>query len=371
MRICLVSQEYPPDTARGGIGTQTWNKARSLASLGHELHVLSSAAKPGPQLASRSEDGITVHRVQPPGFDFAVYEPGTFWIGYSWSVLSAFSRLHEATPFDLVNFPEYGGEGFAYQIDRTAWNWVPTIVHLHGPLAMFAERIGWPEPDSDYHHIGTFMERNSIRLADGLIASSANIADFTACYYGVDRDSIDVVHCGVDVERFRPGADGVPPAPPTVLFVGNIAENKGLVTVFEAALRLCSRYPGLRLRIAGKGDDDLGEALVRRARTAGAGDMVELVGFVTDRDSLPELYRTATVFASPARHEVGVANVYVEAMACGCPVVAATTGGAPEAVLHGESGLLVNPGDVEETAAALDRILGDPALRERLSRGAR
>jgi len=99
--------------------------------------------------------------------------------------------------------------------------------------------------------------------------------------------------------------------------------------------------------------------------------MVELVGFVTDRDSLPELYRTATVFASPARHEVGVANVYVEAMACGCPVVAATTGGAPEAVLHGESGLLVNPGDVEETAAALDRVLGDPALRERLSRGAR
>jgi glycosyltransferase involved in cell wall biosynthesis len=63
---------------------------------------------------------------------------------------------------------------------------------------------------------------------------------------------------------------------------------------------------------------------------------------------------------------VGVANVYLEAMASGCPVVASSTGGAPEAVVDGETGLLVEPGDVEATAAALDRVLGDAALRERM-----
>lgn len=371
MHICLVSQEYPPETARGGIGTQTWNKARTLASLGHEVDVLSSATEPGPPLVSRHEDGINVHRLQPPGFAFPVYEPATFSVGYSWAVLGAFNRLHEGKHFDLVNFPEYGGEGFAYQVDRTPWSWVPTVVHLHGPLAMFTERIGWPEVDSEHHHVGTFLEGTSIRLADRLIASSANIADFAANYYGVDRDLIDVVHCGIDVDQFTPRDDGDRPTPPTVLFVGNIAENKGVMTVFEAVLRLRSRYPDLRFRIAGKGDDDLATDLLRRARDAGAADLVELVGFVADRDRLPELYRSATLFASPARHEVGVANVYVEAMACGCPVVASVTGGAPEAVTHGESGLLVRPGDVEQTAAAFERILGDPGLRQSLSRGAR
>lgn len=371
MRICLVSQEYPPETARGGIGTLTWNAAHALTALGHEIHVLSSAPAPGPPLATTVSDGVTVHRLQPPGFEFPVHEPGTFWLGYSWAVLRALTRLRETTPFDLVNFPEYGGEGFACQIDRTPWNWVPVIVHLHGPLAMFTERIGWPEPESEFHRVGTFLEGTSIALADGLIASSANIADFTADRYGVDRDSIDVVHCGIDVGEFSPPPDDRTPERPTVLFVGNIAANKGVVTVFEAVLKLRSSYPCLRLQIAGKGDDDLAARLVRLAAAAGAADAVELVGFVNERSRLPDLYRNATVFASPADHEVGVANVYVEAMACGCPVVASSTGGAPEAVIDGECGLLVPPRDVEATAAALDRILADPVLSTRLREGAR
>jgi len=68
-----------------------------------------------------------------------------------------------------------------------------------------------------------------------------------------------------------------------------------------------------------------------------------IVGFVADRSRLPDYYRRAHVLACPAYHEVGVANVCVEAMACGCPVVACNTGGAPEAVLHGDSGFLVPP----------------------------
>src|SRR5439155_11051603 len=87
VRICLVAQEYPPDTARGGIGTQTWNKARTLARLGHTVHVLSCVAGPGADPLKTEDSGVTVHRIQAPGEAFPVYEAQTYWMGYSWAVL--------------------------------------------------------------------------------------------------------------------------------------------------------------------------------------------------------------------------------------------------------------------------------------------
>lgn len=367
MRICIVSQEYPPETARGGIGSQNWTKARALADLGHEVHVLSSATGATDGLATRDDGGVTVHRIEPPGVEFPVYGAPAYWVGYTWSVLRALHRLMEPLDFDVLDFAEYGAEGFAYQLDRTPWSFVPVAVQLHGPLSMFSERIGWPEPGSELERVGTLMEELSIQRADGLMACSANIADFTAGRHGVARDSIDVVHCGVDSSAFTPPPDGFREGkPPTVLFVGNLAANKGLGTVLDAVLVLRAKWPELRLRVLGKGEGSFLEDLRDRARGAGAEDALELLGFLQDRSALPDLYRSAHVFASPAQHEVGVANVYIEAMASGCPVVAANTGAAPEAVSDGESGLLVTPGDVEGTAVALDRVLGDRELARRM-----
>lgn len=377
MRICLISEEYPPETARGGIGTQTWNKAQALMRLGHDVHVLTCAANAGDalDLVTSTQDGVTVHRMQPPaeepGREWPVYKQAAYSLGYTWSVARHLHRLTETSPFDLFNFPEYGAEGFAYQLNRTRWNWQPVVVQLHGPLAMFSERIGWPPPESDYFRIGTYLEGASIRWADVLMASSANIADFTSDFYGVPRESIRVVHCGIDADVFQPPSSGEAPARPTVLFAGNVAPNKGVITVFEAVMRLRKRFPNILLRILGKGDDRLATEFEQHARREGAAGNLEILGFVGDRSALPDLYRRASVFCSPAQHEVGVANVYVEAMACGCPVVASATGGAPEAVDDGESGLLVRPGDVEATAAALERILADPELRARMGAAGR
>lgn len=371
MKICLVSQEYPPETARGGVGTQTWNKAHRLTALGHTVRVLSSSARPGPDLRTQIEDGVTVHRLQAPGSDFPVYQPATYWIGYSWAVYRQLRRLLRETAFDLIDFPEYGAEGFAFQLDRTPWSWVPVVVQLHAPLAMFVEYMGWPEAGSDFHRVGTLMEELSIQRADCLMACSANIADLTARYYGVPRQEIDVVHCGVDAEAFRPGEEAWQRrGRPTVLFVGNLARNKGIEVVLEAVLQLRARYPDILLQVVGKPEGPLVKNLRARLDREGAGDTVELCGFI-EGAQLPEFYRAADTFCSPALYEGGVANVYLEAMACGCPVVASTAGGAPEAVSDGENGFLVPPDDVEAVVAALDRVLADGGLRRRLGEAAR
>src|SRR5262245_24988221 len=130
MKICLVAHEYPPETARGGIGTQTWNKARALARLGHAVHVLSRARDPGPDLRTEHEEGVVVHRMQPPGLEFPLYKQATYLLGYSWFVLRQLNRLREEVPFDVIDFPDYGGEAFAYLMDRTMWNWTPVVVQL-------------------------------------------------------------------------------------------------------------------------------------------------------------------------------------------------------------------------------------------------
>ena len=364
MRICLVSQEYPPETAWGGVGTQTWVKARGLARRGHEVHVLSCSSHPQDGIRTETHDGVTVHRIQPPGHDFPVYGKPLWMLGWTWLVAAALDELMHRHRFDVLDAPEFGGECFGYQIDRTRWNWVPVVVQIHGSMTMFVDRMGWPQRGSRLHELGTFLESFSLRNADALMAVGAGIADIAAAAYGLDRMRIDVVHCGVDTDLFTPAATPDPPAArPTVLFVGKMVKNKGPLVVAEAVLALKEKYPDIVVRFVGEGKDMPGEVRAM-ARSAGAESNVELLGFRPLAD-LPDLYRSAHVFCSPAEYE-GFGQVAIEAMACGCPVVASGAGGGGEAVVDGETGLLVAPNDAAATAAALDAILGDPARRLRM-----
>jgi glycosyltransferase involved in cell wall biosynthesis len=360
VRICLVSQEYPPDTALGGIGTQTQLKARELARRGHDVHVLSAATEPGGQLESEQRDGALVHRIPEP--DDLMTDQG-YWLGYSFALLRTLRELETERRFDLIDFPDYGGEGFCYLADREPSCWSPVVVHLHGSLAMFARHVGWPELESRFYRVGGFMEELAIREADCLLASSEAIAEFAGEHYAVDPDQIEIVSGGVDSALFSAGPE--PEGPPTVLFVGNIQLNKGIATIADAVLELRSSHPDLRLVVAGSGDHELQAELEVR----GAG-IVEFLGFV-DHDKLPELYRQAHVVAAPSQYEGGVGMVYLEAMACGRPVIAGVAGGSVEAVIDGETGFLAETGDVTATEAALRRLLSDRALRERMGRAGR
>jgi len=319
------------------------------------------------------EDGVTVHRLPAlsleSGEDVPIYNAATYWLGYTWSVFRHLNSLMQKTPFDVIDFAEYGAEGFSYQLDRGPCNWTPVVVHLHGSLGSLAKHVGWPEEDSDFYRVGAFMEEVSVQLADGLMSCSAATADFTSRFYKVPRPSIDVVYCGVDTQVFRPGPKVECAADqPTVLFVGNIARNKGVHTVLEAVLRLRSKYPRIRLQILGRGDDDLEDQLRQRACAEGAGLSVEFHGFA-DRERLAEFYRRADVFCLPSQYEA-LGLVYLEAMACGCPVVASAAGGGPEAVLDGETGIVLPSQDPGEVVRALDLLLGNPSLRRRMGAAA-
>src|SRR5690242_19672951 len=110
MTICLVSQEYPPQTGGGGIGTQTHLRAHGLSARGHTMHVVSASWDA--QFRTYQDGQATIHRVAEPQLQVAGYEVSTYWLAYSEAVAAKISELQKSIHFDIIQFPEYGGEGF-------------------------------------------------------------------------------------------------------------------------------------------------------------------------------------------------------------------------------------------------------------------
>jgi phosphatidylinositol alpha-1,6-mannosyltransferase len=192
-----------------------------------------------------------------------------------------------------------------------------------------------------------------------------------------------VVPPGVETGRFRPldpaarakaRADlGLPVDGLLVVSVSRLVPRKGMDVLVEAAARLAPSFPSLVVAIAGDGRDR--QRLEHRARAAGA--PVRLLGRVTDA-ALPALYGAADVFVMACRtrwfglEQEGFGIVFLEAAAAGVPQVAGRSGGADEAVVHGETGLVVDdPRDPGALARALRTLLDDPVLRRGMGEAAR
>jgi glycogen synthase len=142
-----------------------------------------------------------------------------------------------------------------------------------------------------------------------------------------------------------------------VLFVGRLAEQKGVRTLLAAA-RLVDAHVVL-----------VGDGPERKRLEQRAPERVHFVGFVP-HEQIPAILANGDVLVLPSRYEE-LGAVLVEALWAGLPVVASRVGGVPEIVRDGETGILVPPGDPRALAAALNRVLGDEALAQRLRANAR
>ena len=190
---------------------------------------------------------------------------------------------------------------------------------------------------------------------------------------------VRVVHLGTTPSRFRPGIDSGPvrrryglDSGPWLITVARLDFHKGIDTVIRALPAIRAAVPGARYAVAGVGSRrDALEALVTEL---GLGDAVRLLGFVPDAD-LPALYNAADVFVlASRRHDLlveGFGIACVEASACGLAVIGSRSGGIPEAIREGETGLLVDPDDPAAVAAAVATVLEDDALRRRLGAAGR
>ena len=191
-----------------------------------------------------------------------------------------------------------------------------------------------------------------------------------------------VIPPGVDVDRFKPrtGAERVQvrrrlqlrPGAPTVVSVSRLVPRKGMDTLIRASARLAGVHHDLQVVIAGKGRDR--RRLTRLAARVGA--PVQLAGRLGD-DDLADLYSCADVFAMLCRtrwrglEQEGFGIVFLEAAAAGVPQVAGRSGGAHEAVVDGETGVVLDEATPQNAAAAIGALLDDPDQQKEMGDAAR
>ena len=232
-----------------------------------------------------------------------------------------------------------------------------------------------------------FKRWTARRILEGcavVVANSRWTADLARAvleslgYHALAAD-VRVVHLGTTPALFRPGIDpravrgryGLDGGP-WLLTVARLDFHKGIDTVIRALPAIRAAVPGARYAVAGFGSRR--GALEALVGELGLGDAVRLLGFVPDED-LPALYNAADLFVlASRRHDLlveGFGISCVEASACGLAVIGTRSGGIPEAVREGETGLLVDPDDPSALAGAAVRLLEDEALRRRLGAGGR
>ena len=208
--------------------------------------------------------------------------------------------------------------------------------------------------------------RRTIRSATAYAAYTRYEADYVVSL-GVAPARVHIVPPGVDPEPFRRAARAERPATePVVGFFGQMTAHKGLLDLLAAMRIVWERVPGARLVIAGarRAGTASGRAGGRGAPGGAAGARAASRP-TCRRRARPELFASFDVFASPSAFE-SFGITFLEAWAAGLPIVGCRVGAVASVVSEGVDGLLVEPGDPRQLAAALERLLADPAERERL-----
>ena len=245
-------------------------------------------------------------------------------------------------------------------MEAAAWSHRPLVVHFRGSDASARDRLGL---------LGQ-RYRRLMSLVSGVIVKSQPMRQ-TLLALGAPDDRLVVSPSGADARLFSGAAPA--DAPPLFLAVGRFVPKKGPLETIEAFAHMREQLDPLdadRVRLIMVGDGPLLAAARRRVKALGLESSVRLPG-LAGRDQIVMLMRQARAFVQHSRvaadgDSEGSPVAVMEAQLCGLPVVATRHGGIPEVVQHGQSGWLVDEGDVKGMAAAMCRFAQDPDLAARM-----
>lgn len=239
-------------------------------------------------------------------------------------------------------------------------------------VSMLAAELAGVPYSFTLHGSGIFFEARTWRLDEKLnrAAFCACISHFTRSQAAIfaapeTMERLHLIHCGVEPDKLRPITHRDDAR--RLIFVGRVVEQKGLGDLFQSLVSLADRTPELSLTIVGDGPDRV--ALERRAADLGLADRVSFVGSKSQSE-VAALLSTADIFVLPSYAE-GVPVVVMEALGSEMPVVATFVGGMAELVEDGVTGYLVRPGDPDQLADRIERLLGDRGLRQRMGKAGR
>ncbi len=329
MRILIVTNLYP-DARLPAFGTFVAEHAEALRRAGAEVEVVATTGIPAQQAVLRKYISLSLRTL----------------------LAALMARLRRRRPRVVEAHVAYPTALLAWMAARIVG--ARLVVYSHGSDVTGAK--------SRFHHR---LARRVFRAADLLVANSRFIHAQLISRFRVDPRRVVVVSPGINYRLFSASRSGRSRS--GILYVGRLARGKGVHQLLEAVRRLA---PGTAHRIVGDGPE---RAALEQAAEA-AGIRAEFCGALPP-GRVAELMSEAAVVAMPSVYPEALGLVALEAMAAGALVVASSAGGIGESVIHGETGWLVPPGDVDALATALRDALAvagdtDPTARSAIQRRA-
>ena len=355
MRLLLTTQDFPPDV--GGTQTYAAEVVAGLVDAGHAVTVV-CPERPG---ASATDAGRA----------YRVVRIKASYDAFPFKAFTTVRRLLSRNAFDGAYAISWSAVVPIWLAARTGRT-VPVALAVHG-----RELLLRPMRTRLASWAYNTMRRNMVRHARLLLPVSRYTASLLTPF-NVAQETIHVVNNGTNPDVFSP-SDGSRIRReleigdvPFLLSVCRLVGRKGVDTVLKALPAVLSVRPDIVYVVAGEGPE-AGD-LKSLAHALGVQDNVRFVGRIPYAD-LPAFYSAAAMFVLPARQAEpdveGFGIVFLEANACGTPVIGARAGGVPDAIVDGTTGLLVPPDDPEALARAILDLLGNPERAQAMGRAGR
>ncbi|QUO46919.1 glycosyltransferase family 4 protein [Halorubrum ruber] len=328
-KIAILVKEFPPDVI-GGTETQTKRMARELDGAGHEITVYTKAYK-----TDQSDDSLPYEVVRVPNWRISPFVSTLTFV-----LAATFFLLRDAREYNILQCMMIYPNGFIGRVVNTLRG-LPYFAWIRGGDYYFMKDTP----------VKRWMIRSVLREARVLVQTERIAADVRSEF---DESSLTVLGNGVDIPSVTAEGD-------EIVFVGRLKDQKG-VDVFLRAVA------GLNESVLIVGDGPERENLEALAERLNVD--AEFAGEVPP-DVVPDYLRRGKLFVLPSVRGEGLPNAVLEAMAVGLPVIVTDTGGAADAVVDGETGYLVSPGDEDALGDRIEQLCRDEDRRERMGEAAR
>jgi glycosyltransferase involved in cell wall biosynthesis len=370
-KVCFISPEYWPLT--GGTGSYVYYLSNELLKNGYQIYVVTG---------SNQTKDIRVNFKLAVSFLKIPKTPiiKSFMLaGNSYRKLQSF---HDLSNVDITHPQLPLTPNFAVPP-----NFGKTLVcTVHSTWKGEAEAIRG-EPYSrlnanekflvSFNWFLRFFEEGMLKRARKIIAVSHFTKWELTKYYKIPADKIQVIHNGVDTNKFQPPVNkrkvktelGFNPDDFTILSVGRLYARKGLFTLIESMPTIIKHFPTAKFIISGKGQSDEMHKLNAHAEKLGVKNNIIFTGYYPDK-KLPKLYQAADIFAFSTFYEHHPFAV-LEALSTGLPVVTTTVGGITETINSGKNGFLVKPFNPAAFSKKILYLLEHPSFSEEMGTKAR
>lgn len=380
MRICLLATSTIAHRM-GGTEVQAQTLAAEAARQGHSVFVITTAHPSG--LKSERRSGCDFIYLEGTSHAMSRRDAPAWWRASA----ARTAELCRAEKIDVVWAENFSGLSYA-ALPRASRRPVISVVNglaVRGEIASSFARVSTISElayfltryaaQTLFYYIPRF--RAMVRDSDLLVAVSRETAGALAEEFPGSEGKTRVILNPVDTALFSPdpglrtrtrAALGISGTETAVIMAGVLHKQKGFHLGIKAFAAASAGFTDARLLIAGDGPQR-GE-LEALAGKAGLKHRILFLG-EKPHEELAAFYNAADIYLNPTLRLEGLSLVTVEAMACGLPSVVSRSGGTCSTIIDGESGYFTEPGDTGGMASRLERLLGDPGLRARLSAGAR